>query len=93
MLDDKTPRKEDLNVLMKIKGQISNQKEDLKTGRENLESSPDIQKAQIAKENNPPLFISPKKRTILRKPDPSTQEESLTGNCVVSGQFMTGFKL
>jgi hypothetical protein len=70
--EDKTPRKEDFNMLMKIKGQMSNQKDDIKTGRENLESSPEIHKPQQAQENNPPLFISPKKRSILRKADPST---------------------
>jgi len=93
---DKTPRREDVMMsAQKLKLQLSAHKDDPKTDRENLESSPDMIRLQQINENNTPIFLSPKKRTILRKLEPSglSQEEVLNGTCVFAGNYTNGFKL
>lgn len=40
-----------------------------------------------------PIFLSPKKRTILKKDPSSNVEEGLNGNCVFAGTYLNGFKL
>jgi hypothetical protein len=95
----KTPRKEEIiQQRMRMQQNAAFNGEELKTGRENLESSPDLgakHAGLYVRHSSTPVFISPKKKTILRKQETANvpPEDIIYGNCLFAGVYMPGFKI